>query len=113
MAKSKGRPKKAESMEKTVGFWVTHKQYFIIQQKAEEAHVTIAEYMRQVAINGYVEARFTQEERDIFKGLIGIANNINQLVVIAKKEEAPDAVLFFMKCRDKMDKIVNRFCEGK
>ena len=34
MGKIKGRPKMAESMEKTIGFWVTHKQYFIIQQKA-------------------------------------------------------------------------------
>jgi mobilization protein NikA len=109
MGKIKGRPKKVNSMEKTIGFRVTLRQYFIIQQKAEEAGVKVAEYLRQVAINGYVKARWTQEERQIFKGMIRICNDINELAVIAKNDGDMEAMLFFISYRDKMDKITNLF----
>ena len=71
MSKITGRPKKPVVQEKNIGFFVTRVQYFIIQQKAERAGVNISDYMRQVAITGYVKTRWTAEERDIFKKMVG------------------------------------------
>lgn len=113
MGRITGRPKQAIIQEKFVGFFMTNKQYFIVRQKADEAGVNISDYMRQVAIYGQVKARWSEEERTIFKGLVGIANDINQLVVLAKKAGMSDEMLYFMKYRDKMDKIINRFCHDE
>jgi hypothetical protein len=65
MAKPKGRPKKANRKEKNVRFTVTDVQDFVIQHKAAKAGVTRPEYLRQVALNGYVKCEWTAEERQM------------------------------------------------
>ncbi|HXB08068.1 MAG TPA: hypothetical protein VNW04_13150 [Puia sp.] len=113
MAKSKGRPPKARKQEKNIGFFVTRLQYFVIQQKAAKAGVNISDYMRQVAVNGQVKARWTKEEWEMVKGLIGISADIHSLVEIAGKQGATQAVLFFARYRDVMDFIINTLCHDR
>jgi len=57
MAKREGRPPKAVKQEKFLGFFVTGKQDFIIRQKAEEAGLTMSDYLRQVAVFAKVKPR--------------------------------------------------------
>jgi hypothetical protein len=113
MGLREGRPKKAVRQEKNIGFFVTKVQYFIIQQKAAEARVNISDYMRQVAINGQVKARWSKEERELFKKMVGLANDMHQLVRIAEKQGAVDAALYFMKYRDLIDEVLKEFGHDK
>lgn len=113
MSKKSGRPPKAIKQEKFLGFFVTNVQFFIIQQKVTEARVNMSDYMRQVAIYGYVKPRWTQEERDMFKKLIGMSNDINQLVVLAKGEGMLSTMLYFTKYRDLIDEIINQHFHAK
>ena len=103
-----GRPKKAIRQEKNIGFFVTHQQYFIIQQKASKAGVNLSDYLRQTAVFGEVRTRWTEEERELFKGLVSISNDIHQLVELSRKEGVLSATLFFEQYRDKVDQIIKK-----
>lgn len=109
MGKNGGRPPKAIKQEKNIGFFVTNVQYFIIQQKVAQAGVNMSDYMRQVAVTGQVKTRWTPEERELFRKLVGMANDLNQLVKIARQEGALSAVLHFEKYRNGMDEVLKRF----
>lgn len=113
MSKITGRPKKAIRQEKNIGFFVTHQQYFIIQQKAAMARVNISDYMRQVAIFSQVKARWTAEERDLFKKMVGISNDLHQLVIIGRQEGATSAVLHFQKYRQLIDEVIKQLSDAK
>jgi hypothetical protein len=113
MYKKKGRPPKAIKQKERINFVVTNVQYFIIRQKVTEARVNISDYMRQMAVYGYVKPRWTQEEREMFKKLIGISNDINQLVVLARQEGMLSTMLHFTKYRDLIDEIINQHFHAK
>jgi len=113
MSKITGRPKKAVTRDKNIGFFVTSEQYFIIQQKAAMAGVTISEYMRQAAIYGAVKTRWTPEEREIFKKMVGMSNDINQLVVIARQQGVLSAMLYFERNRQQIDDMIKRMSDAK
>jgi hypothetical protein len=113
MSKITGRPKKAIKQEKNIGFFVTHAQYFIIQQKAIQAGVNLSDYMRQAAIFAHVKTRWTAEERDIFKKMVAMSNDLHQLATIARQEGAASAVLHFQKYRQHIDEIIKQLSNVK
>jgi hypothetical protein len=113
MSKITGRPRKAIKQEKNIGFFVTHAQYFIIQHKAVIAGVNISDYMRQAAIFGEVKARWKPEERDLFKKMVGISNDLHQLVIIGRQEGAASAVLHFQKYRQIIDEVIKQLSDAK
>jgi hypothetical protein len=108
MGKKTGRPPKAIKQEKFIGYFVTHAQHFIILQKAEEAQVNISDYMRQMAIYGYVKPRWSEEEREWFKKLVGMSNDLHRLVEIAQKEGSLTAMLHFVAYRDLIDAAIKQ-----
>ena len=108
MSKSKGRPKQAVRQERNIGFYVRHSEYAVIQKKAELAHVTISDYMRQVAINGYVKAKWTDEEWVAVKELIGISNALHRLGDRVKEVGCDGVAEEFILYRDKIDNFLNK-----
>jgi hypothetical protein len=109
MTKITGRPPKAIKQEKNIGFFVTNKQYAIIQKKAEQAKVNISDYMRQMAINGYVKIRWTEEDVAMLKQLVALSNELNAVAGIAEREGVLSAMLLFGKYRDKIDGVIKKF----
>jgi hypothetical protein len=108
MGNKTGRPPKAIKQEKFIGYFVTHAQHFIIRQKAEEARVNISDYMRQMAIYGQVKPRWSEEEREWFKKLVGMSNDLHRLVEIAQKEGPLTAMLHFVAYRDLIDAAIKQ-----
>jgi hypothetical protein len=92
---------------------MTTLQHFVMKQKAEKAGVTISDFIRQVALNGQVKAKWTEEERGMVKQLIGISVDLHRLVGVAEKEGSADAVLLFLKYRGVMDSLVNKLCHDR
>jgi hypothetical protein len=109
MGMHEGRPKKAISQEKNIGFFVTKQQYFIIQEKAARAGVNLSDYLRQTAVYGQVKTRWTEEERELFKKLVGICNDMNLVVRLCQQEGAVSATHYFEQYRDLMDLVIKRF----
>jgi hypothetical protein len=113
MAKITGRPPKAIKQEKNIGFFVTNEQYATIQEKAAQAKVNISDYMRQMAVNGYVKIRWTEEDVSLLKQLVGLSNDLHQMAGIAEREGVLSALLFFGKYRDKIDLIIKQLKNDK
>ena len=113
MADIKGRPKKAIVQEKFVGYFVTKAQHLVIQQKAAKAKVNISDYMRQVAVNAYVKAKWTKKEREMVKTLIAMSAEVHRLVEMARKDGAAQTALYFSECRGVMDNLINALCHDR
>lgn len=108
MGKITGRPKKAVTRDKNIGFFVTREQYFIIQEKAAVAGVNISDYMRKAAVFGEVRSCWAREERDIFKKMVGMSNDIHELVTMARREGAVQCVLYFERYGKQIDEALKR-----
>ncbi len=80
--------------------------YVNLQSKAERLKLTPTAYARQMAMNGYVRAPYTEEELQILRDLSGEANNINQ---IAKHLNAGQGTyrLHAVALIEKLKKIIN------
>jgi len=113
MTKKVGRPKKERRQEKHIGFYVTTRQYFVIQQKAAKARVNMSDYMRQAGVNAYVKEKWTEEEREQVRRIVAQSADIHQLVEIAGKEGALQAVLIFTKYREVLDSTLKFFRDDR
>ncbi|HEY4288676.1 MAG TPA: hypothetical protein VGN00_16340 [Puia sp.] len=106
MADIKGRPRKAIIQEKNIGFYLTWKQYAIVQKKAKEAKLTISDYMRQVALNAKVIERWTPKQQEGARRVIGVAADIHQLMLNSKEMTADELEQMFQKYRDILDEAI-------
>jgi len=109
MTKITGRPPKAVKQEKFIGFFVTRTQHVIIQHKASQAQANISDYMRQMAIYGKVTPRWKPEDREQFKKLVAIANDIHELVKTARQDGLLHAMVLFEKYRGIIDEVLKHF----
>jgi hypothetical protein len=95
-----------KKQEKFLGFFVTNTQHFVIQQKVEESRLTMSDYLRQTAMYG-VKPRWTGEERDWFKRMVALCNEVTDLIEIARAEGSTTAILHFIRYRELIDEIIN------
>jgi hypothetical protein len=106
MAKKNGRPPKAVRQEKFLGFYVTNVEYLVIEQKVFQARCTVSDFMRKAALKCRVEARWTSEEREGIRKLVGMSNDLNELVKTCKQEGAATAMLYFENYRNRIDDVI-------
>jgi hypothetical protein len=106
--RSGGRPEKAVKRESATGVRFTKAEYFIVRQKANKAGLKLTEYIRAMAVEGKVTAKLNEEEKNFFRQLIGMANNLNQLTKKAHQEGMLTAILHFEKHRKQMDQLLNQ-----
>lgn len=103
-----GRPKKAVKREVITGVRFTKPEYFIVKHKAEKAGLGITLYIRMIALNGHVNTRMDEEERQFVRHLIGMSNNLNQLAKRCHQEGALTAILHFEKYRKLLDELLEQ-----
>ncbi|HEV2479526.1 MAG TPA: hypothetical protein VGS79_07670 [Puia sp.] len=113
MSGKKGRPRKKVVQEKQIGFYVTFAQWDIIQRKMEVAHVNISDYMRQVAVQGEVRAKWTAEEREMVKKLIGMSVDLHELVTVARERDIAAAMELLLRYRGDLDVIIKKLCHDR
>lgn len=106
MTKITGRPPKAVRQEKFLGFYVTNVEHLVIEQKVFQARCTFSEFMRKMVVYGKVITRWTPEEREQIRMLVGISNELNEMAKIAKEEGMLTAILHFEKYRNLIDDAI-------
>jgi len=84
--KSTGRPSQTLKRDLRITARFSKLEQSIVQKRAGKAGMNISEFIRQSSISGKVIARLTDEERHIVRQLIGMANNLNQMMKVANKE---------------------------
>ena len=103
-----GRPKKPIVQERGIGFFVTNAQYAVISQKIKESGVNISDYMRQAAMAAEIRPRWPPEDRQLFKDVVSMSNDLHELVKLAKKEGVVAALVPFEQMRAIFDQIIER-----
>ena len=103
-----GRPKKAVKKEIVRSIRFSKTEYFIIKQHACKSGLKITVYIRQMALQGKIISRLSEEERQFVRQLIGMANNLNQLTKMGHQEGFITAVLMFEKYKNFMDELLEK-----
>jgi len=106
--KRAGRPTKSVKKELRATVRFTRPEYFIVTEKAAQAGLTPSAYLRQVAIQGRVMARLTDEDKQDIRTIVGMANNINQIAKCCHQEGAVKASLYFRSYRPIFDHFLKR-----
>jgi hypothetical protein len=107
--KRTGRPKKAVKKEVRACVRFTRSEYTIIKERAIQAGLKAAPYLRQVANQSPPRTRLTDEQMQILRKLIGMSNNINQIAKICHQEGYLKAFIKFEEIRRDLDAILKLF----
>ncbi|HVS96201.1 MAG TPA: hypothetical protein VHE54_06935 [Puia sp.] len=113
MGRRAGRPRKPNGRTKHISFPTTELEDAVIRRKVEKSGLILADYMRQVAVHGEVRVRWTEEERQTVKTLIGLSVDIHRLAETAKEQAAAQTAVLFLKYRGIMDEIIHQLCHDR
>jgi predicted DNA binding CopG/RHH family protein len=84
--RERGRPAKEEKkLSRSINLKLTEDDYKAIVQKAADIGMKPTQYARKMVLNGRIKSRYTKEELDLRRKIVGMANNLNQ---IARKANA-------------------------
>ena len=108
-----GRPTKPIKKEVRAAIRFTKAEYFIIKEKAATAGVKPSFFIRQTAIHAMVKSRLTEEERHFVRQLIGMSNNLNQLVKSCHQEGVFKAMVYFENYRKSIDELLKNLRNAK
>ena len=76
----RGRPAKEEKkLTHSINVKLTKADFEAVQQKAENIGMKTTQYARQMVLKGRVKSRYTKEELDLRRKIVGMANNMNQV----------------------------------
>jgi hypothetical protein len=78
-SKAGGRPVKIDKLSKRVRVRMSEKDMIQCRKKAQQANLSLPEYIRVIVVKGKVSNIFSDEEQQHKIQLIGMANNLNQL----------------------------------
>jgi len=107
--KSKGgRPKQPATRQRTTGIRFSKAEHFVVSEKATKAGLKLTTYIREMAINGEVKNRLTEEERMFVRQLIGMSNNLNQVAKACHEEGVLSALRYFEGYRNQLDQLLKR-----
>jgi len=87
---------------------LTAAEYERLEGKANEAGVAMAVYVRRVCLEGKVIARMGQEDREVFREVIGVSNTLEGLYKLARSEGVVEAMGSFAGARDAMDGLLKK-----
>ena len=103
-----GRPKKTVTKDIIKGIRFSTVEYYVVKQKAARSGMGVTLYIRQMAMQGKVNSRLNEEERQFVRQLIGMANNLNQLTKKGHQEGFITAVLMFEKYKNLMGELLEK-----
>ena len=82
-----GRPiKEKGKLSTSINLKLTEEDYKSVKGKAERLGMRATQYAREMTLKGNVKNRFSMEELDLMRKLVGMANNLNQLAKKANQE---------------------------
>ena len=103
-----GRPALLVKRNTTTGVRFTPAELNIVENKAKTAGVKMSTYIRQMSLNGNILARMNEEERKIFRQLVSMSNNINQLAKKAHQEGLVYTQIDFEKYCNELNSLLKQ-----
>jgi len=108
-----GRPAKnsIEKKQRVVSTKLTKPYYYAIQKRAENAGISLSEYVRQAVVSGQIVPRISRQDADTIRKLAGESNNLNQ---IARQANAAGFTLVateMLTLKNKITEIINQLSD--
>ena len=112
--KTGGRPKLDEYDQRTHHHKVSFndEEEAIVQMKAEDDHVKDSKYLHDIALNGVVYARLSDESTDMLRDICGIANNTNQIAHSANAAGFHSVRFLAEDLLKKLHELIRRILRG-
>ena len=107
--KKTGRPVKAVKKDIRASVRLTKADYLIIKGKSVKAGISVAVYLRQSALQSPLRIRLSPEDKQDIRKLVGISNNINQMITICHQEGLLKGFAYFKDFRKVVDEILAKF----
>jgi hypothetical protein len=79
-----------------------------INAAAAQGGIGVAAYVRAMVFRGRLIARLTEEEKALFREMIGVSRDLNRLIRIAQEQGMTDAVSALARYRESVDKLLNK-----
>jgi hypothetical protein len=79
-----------------------------LEEKAKEAGVAIAVYVRRVSLEGKVIARMGLEDRELFRGAVQVSNVLEGLYKLARTEGVEHVMATCVSARDAVDRLIDK-----
>jgi hypothetical protein len=110
---NKGGRKPIESpLEIVIPARFTLAEYENLTTKTKFLKISKSAYVRSMTLNGTVKSTFTEEELHVKKQLIGMANNLNQLLKMANTYGLENVTTTVVYQLNEIDKILAKFKNG-
>ena len=107
-----GCPKKKNSLEKVAPSRFTITEYEVIKSKAEFLKISVSTYIRSMTLQGCVRNLYSEEEQKAKRQLIGIANNLNQLLKSVNTYGLENLEVQVRMQLNEIDKILEKYKNG-
>ncbi|MBO9203236.1 MULTISPECIES: plasmid mobilization protein [Niastella] len=106
--RSAGRPAKIVKKDINASVRFTSTEHNIVKEKAKDCGLSVSNYIRKAAIYNTVIPRLTEEERQFARQLVGMANNLNQLVKVCHQEGLLQTMAYFGNYRQRLDEVLKK-----
>src|SRR5258708_24928085 len=77
--------RKAVKREKRIAIYLRPVEYVFVQTSARKAGLDFSSYIRGMTLQGQVNTRLNEEEKQFFRSLVGMSNDLHQLVKMARE----------------------------
>lgn len=107
MSKIKGgAPKKAVKRERCFNVYLTEQECVLMKERAGKAGFDLSTYGRNMILRGRVLSRLTEEDKALFRDLVGISNDLHRSVKLAR--EGGELASLLEACRDRIDTLLQK-----
>ncbi len=110
--KQSGRPRLEDALECVIPARFTQTEFEEIKQKSKGLKMSRSAYIRSMTLKGKVQNLFTEEEQKAKKQLIGIANNLNQLLKLSHIHGIEKMIKQVNLQLGNIDKILDKYNHG-
>ena len=107
-----GRPKQKHPLEKIAPSRFSISEYETIKAKAVLLKISVSTYIRSMTLQGTVKALYSEEEQKAKRQLIGMANNLNQLLKSVHTYGLENLELQVRMQLNEIDKILEKYKHG-
>jgi hypothetical protein len=107
-SQSKDYPKKIRERPIRLHISLNQAEYDFIVSESCKAGVFRAAYVREMAFRGQLISRLTDEERALFREMLDVSRNLNELIKIAREQGLSRMLPMFEQYRNAVDTLLEK-----
>jgi hypothetical protein len=107
-----GRPKIKNALDKIAPSRFSMAEFEVIQAKSKLLKISVSTYIRSMTLQGSIKNLYSEEEQNAKKQLIGMANNLNQLLKSVHTYGLENLELQVKIQLNEIDKILEKYKNG-